>query len=111
MVVWKQKEANCTDTISQVYLGLVKFYEYRNNDDNSLVLLGNSIIMLDEEIGLKGRRGDQIYRTSVKVSQRCLPAQVLHLPGQRTTSVHVEDTKPTALVSILYPCYSLRPIM
>ncbi len=47
-VIW----ANCTDTFSQVYLGRVRLFKHRERkDEGGPALLGNSIIMLDHEVG------------------------------------------------------------
>ncbi len=51
-VVWDTHPANCTDTFSQVYMGKVRLFKHREHkDQGGPALLGNSIIMLDHEIG------------------------------------------------------------
>ncbi len=51
-VVWDTRPANCTDTFSQVYMGEVRLFKHKERkDQGGPTLLGNSIIMLDHEIG------------------------------------------------------------
>ncbi len=51
-VIWDATPANCTDTFSQVYLGKVRLFKHKERKDKGgPVLLGNSIIMLDHEVG------------------------------------------------------------
>ncbi len=47
-----QEEADCKDTISQVHLGLAKVYQYiGEKKNNNINLLGNSIVVLDDDVG------------------------------------------------------------
>ncbi len=51
-VVWDTQPANCTDTYSQVYMGEVRLFKHRERkNQGGPALLGNSIVMLDHEIG------------------------------------------------------------
>ena len=51
-VVWDTWPANCTDTYSQVYMGQVRLFQHKERkDQGGPTLLGNSIVMLDHEIG------------------------------------------------------------
>ena len=51
-VVWDTRLANCTDTYSQVYMGEVRLFKHKERkDQGGPALLGNSIVMLDHEIG------------------------------------------------------------
>ncbi len=61
-VVWSWEEGSCRDTISQVYLGLTKVHEYTGGKkDNNVILLGNSIMVLDNDVGSKDRSEDARY--------------------------------------------------
>ncbi len=51
-IVWDTNPANCTDMFSQVYLGRVRLFKHREcKEKGGPALLGNSIIMLDHEVG------------------------------------------------------------
>ncbi len=51
-VVWDTQPVNCTDTYSQFYMGKVRLFKHRERENQGRpALLGNSIIMLDHEIG------------------------------------------------------------
>ncbi len=51
-VVWDTRPANCTDTYSQVYMGEVRLFKHKERKgQGGPTLLGNSIVMLDHEIG------------------------------------------------------------
>ncbi len=51
-IVWMQKPTDCKDSVSQVYLGPAKIYEFLGGQQGSkLDLLGNSIVILDNDVG------------------------------------------------------------
>ncbi len=61
-VVWKQEPADCDDSVSQVYLGLAKVYEYTGGEmEEGLDLLGSSIVILDDDVGTQERSEDVWY--------------------------------------------------
>ncbi len=50
-IVWKQKPTDCDDAVSQVYLGPAEIYEYTGGKiQEGLDLLGNSIVILDDDV-------------------------------------------------------------
>ncbi len=57
-IVWMQKSADCEDSVSQVYLGPAKIYEFRGGKPEEELDLGNSIVILDDDIGTQDRSKD-----------------------------------------------------
>ncbi len=57
-----QKPTDCEDSVSQVYLGLAKVYKFIGGQQGSkLDLLGNSIVILDDDVGTQDRSEDVRY--------------------------------------------------
>ncbi len=51
-VIWDTTPGNCTDTFSQVYLGKVRLFKHKEHKDRGgPALSGNSISLLDHEVG------------------------------------------------------------
>ena len=86
MVVWDTQPANCTDMFSQVYMGEVRLFKHKERkDQGGPTLLGNSIIMLDHEIGeaagvKEAKYAGLVLRYPEDVcDHRCLATQVASL--------------------------------
>ncbi len=84
-VVWDTQPANCTDTFSQVYIGKVRLFKHKERkDQGGPVLLGNSIIMLDHEIGEAA--GVKEARGKVANALPCTPYSTTDTAGLYTLS-------------------------
>ncbi len=85
-MVWTQEESDCSSTVSQIYLWPAKVYEFIGDSrEEGLNLLGNSIIILDDEVGTQDKSEDI----------RCIAGLILWYPedicSRRCYITQVED--------------------
>ncbi len=83
-IVWKQKPTDCNDAVSQVYLGPAEIYEYTGGKTQGLDLLGNSIVILDDNVGSQ-EGGEEVRYAGLVLRQ---PGGVC---GRRCYATQVED--------------------
>ncbi len=84
-IVWKQKPTDCDDAVSQVYLGPAEIYEYTGGKiQEGLNLLGNSIVILDDDVGSQ-EHGKEVRYTGLVLKY---PGDVC---GRRCCATQVED--------------------
>ncbi len=81
-IVWDTTPANFTHTFSQVYLGTVRLFKCKEcKDKGRPALLGNSIVMLDHEVGEAVGVKEEKYWAGPKIPRRSMRTQVLRHPG------------------------------